>query len=54
VLVLLPIAALLAKSSTGGLDAFWREVSNPEAVAAISDADRSVIVVVINAVFGKP
>jgi sulfate transport system permease protein len=53
VLVLLPIAALLAKSSTGGLDAFWREVSNPEAVAAIKlTLIASVIVVVINAVFG--
>lgn len=53
VLVLLPIAALLAKSSTGGLDAFWREVSNPEAVAAIKlTLIASVIVVAINAVFG--
>jgi sulfate transport system permease protein len=53
VLVLLPIAALLAKSSTGGLDAFWREISNPEAVAAIKlTLIASVIVVVINAVFG--
>ena len=30
-----PIAALLAKSGTGGTAQFWREVSNPEAVAAI-------------------
>ncbi len=53
VLVLLPIAALLAKSSTGGLNAFWREISNPEAVAAIKlTLIASVIVVVINAVFG--
>jgi sulfate/thiosulfate transport system permease protein len=53
VLVLLPIAALLAKSSTGGLSAFGREISNPEAVAAIKlTLIASVIVVVINAVFG--
>ena len=52
-LVLLPIAALLAKSSTGGLSAFWREVSNPEAVAAIKlTLIASVIVVAINAFFG--
>jgi sulfate transport system permease protein len=51
--VLLPIAALLAKSSTGGLSAFWREISNPEAVAAIKlTLVTSVIVVAINAVFG--
>jgi sulfate transport system permease protein len=53
VLVLLPIAALLAKSGSGGLSAFWREVSNPEAVAAIKlTLIASVIVVLINAVFG--
>lgn len=52
-LVLLPIAALLVKSSTGGLGAFWREVSNPEAVAAIKlTLIVSVIVVAINAFFG--
>ena len=52
-LVLLPIAALLAKSDNGGLSAFWREVSNPEAVAAIKlTLIVSAIVVVINAVFG--
>jgi ABC-type sulfate transport system permease component len=33
--VLLPIAALLAKSSSGGTAAFWREISSPEALAAI-------------------
>jgi sulfate/thiosulfate transport system permease protein len=53
ILVLLPIAALLAKSATGGTSAFWREVSNPEAVAAIKlTLITSVIVVAINAVFG--
>jgi sulfate transport system permease protein len=53
ILVLLPIAALLAKSSSGGLSVFWREVSNPEAVAAIKlTLITSAIVVAINAVFG--
>jgi sulfate/thiosulfate transport system permease protein len=53
ILVLLPIAALIARSSTGGLGAFWREVSNPEAVAAIKlTLVAAAIVVLINAVFG--
>lgn len=53
ILVLLPIAALLAKSSNGGLSVFWREVSNPEAVAAIKlTLITSAIVVAINAVSG--
>jgi sulfate transport system permease protein len=53
VLVLLPLAALLAKSTKGGTGAFWREVSNPEAVAAIKlTLIVSAIVVLINAVFG--
>jgi sulfate/thiosulfate transport system permease protein len=53
VLVLLPVAALLAEASNGGVDAFWREVTSPEAQAAIKlTLVMSVIVVVINAVFG--
>jgi sulfate/thiosulfate transport system permease protein len=53
VLVLLPIAALLARSSSGGLSAFWREVTNPEALAAIKlTLAVSAIVVLINALFG--
>jgi sulfate transport system permease protein len=53
VLVLLPVAALLAKASSGGTSAFWREISNPEAWAAIKlTLTASAIVVVINAVFG--
>jgi len=53
VLVLLPVAALLAKSGAGGTGQFWREVSNPEAVAAIKlTLIISAIVVAINAVFG--
>jgi sulfate transport system permease protein len=53
ILVLLPIAALLAKAGSGGTSSFWREVSNPEAVAAIKlTLITSVIVVAINAFFG--
>lgn len=52
-LVLLPVAALLAKSGSGGTSAFWREVSNPEALAAIKlTLVVSLIVVSVNAVFG--
>jgi sulfate transport system permease protein len=52
-LVLLPVAALLAKSGSGGTSAFWREVSNPEALAAIKlTLVASAIVVAVNAVFG--
>ncbi|MGH2833766.1 MAG: ABC transporter permease, partial [Solirubrobacteraceae bacterium] len=53
VLVLLPIAALLAKSSIGGTAQFWREISNPEAFAAIKlTLTVSAIVVALNALFG--
>jgi sulfate transport system permease protein len=53
VLVLLPIAALLSKSLTGGFDAFRHEISSPEAVAAIKlTLITSAIAVVLNAVFG--
>jgi sulfate/thiosulfate transport system permease protein len=52
-LVLLPVAALLAKSSSGGASAFWREISNPEALAAIKlTLVASSIVVAVNAIFG--
>jgi sulfate transport system permease protein len=51
--VLLPLAAVLARSTDGGLGAFWRAVSAPEAVAAIKlTLIISVVVVAINAVFG--
>jgi sulfate/thiosulfate transport system permease protein len=52
-LVLLPIAALVAKADTGGLSTFWREVTRPESIAAIKlTLIVSAIVVAINAVFG--
>jgi len=53
VLVLLPVAALLAKAGSGGLDALWREVSGPQAQAAIRlTLAMSAIVVAVNALFG--
>jgi sulfate transport system permease protein len=53
VLVLLPLAAVLAKSGSGGTSAFWREISNPQALAAIKlTLAMSAIVVVVNAIFG--
>jgi sulfate transport system permease protein len=53
VLVLLPVAALLAKAGSGGAGAFWREVSGPQAQAAIKlTLVMSAIVVVVNAIFG--
>ena len=53
VLVLLPVAALLAKAGNGGVSAFWREVSGPEAKAAIElTLEMSALVVALNAVFG--
>jgi sulfate/thiosulfate transport system permease protein len=53
VLVLLPVAAVLAKAGSGGVSAFWKEVTNPQAQAAIKlTLAISAIVVVINAIFG--
>ena len=52
-LVLLPIAALTAKAFTGGPSVLWREVTNPEALAAVKlTLVVAVIVVALNAVFG--
>jgi sulfate transport system permease protein len=53
VLVLLPVAAVLARSTSEGPSAFWRDVSNPEAIAAIKlTLIVSAIVVIVNALFG--
>jgi sulfate/thiosulfate transport system permease protein len=53
VLVLLPLAALLASAAEGGPSAFWQSVSSPEAVAALKlTLIVSAIVVAINALFG--
>ncbi len=53
VLVLLPIAALLANAAKGGPSAFWSEVSAPEALAALKlTLIVSAIVVLVNALAG--
>jgi sulfate transport system permease protein len=51
--VLIPLAAVIARSTDGGLDAFWRAVTSPQAKAALElTVVASLIVVVINVVFG--
>jgi sulfate transport system permease protein len=53
VIVLLPLAAVVMRSTEGGFDAFWRAVSNPQAVAALRlTLLVSLGVVAINAVAG--
>jgi sulfate/thiosulfate transport system permease protein len=53
VIVLLPLAAVAARSMDGGLDAFWRAVSGAEAVAALKlTVIVSLIVAALNAVTG--
>jgi sulfate transport system permease protein len=53
VIVLLPIAALVVKSTSGGLGNFWDQVSSPEAWAALKlTFFCSLIVAAINAVMG--
>ncbi|HEY6761321.1 MAG TPA: sulfate ABC transporter permease subunit CysT [Baekduia sp.] len=53
VIVLLPLAALTAKSLDGGLSAFWDSVTSRQAVAALRfTVVVSVIVAAINAVAG--
>ncbi len=52
-MVLLPLAAVVAKSTEGGWDAFWNAVTSPQAMAALKlTVVASLIVVAINAVFG--
>ncbi|MEA2480431.1 MAG: sulfate/thiosulfate transport system permease protein, partial [Thermoleophilaceae bacterium] len=53
VIVLLPLAAVAAKSMEGGIGAFWDQVSSPEAVAALKlTLIVSAIVTAINVVTG--
>jgi sulfate/thiosulfate transport system permease protein len=53
VIVLLPLAAVAARSMDGGLDGFWTAVSGPEAVAALKlTVIVSLIVAALNAVTG--
>ncbi len=52
-IVLLPLAAVLDESLSGGLDAFWSSVTGAESMAALKlTVVCSLIVVAINAVFG--
>jgi sulfate transport system permease protein len=53
VIVLIPLAAVLLRSTESGLDGFWRAVSNPQAVAALRlTLLVSLAVVAVNAVAG--
>jgi sulfate transport system permease protein len=52
-IVLLPLAAVLARSLDGGLAAFWDDVSSRQAVSALRfTLVVSLVVAAINAVFG--
>ncbi len=52
-MVLLPISAVVAKSTSGGMGNFWDQVTSPPAVAALKlTVICSLIVVAINAVMG--
>jgi len=53
VIVLIPLAAVVARSADEGTGAFWRAVSSPQAVASLKlTLFVSLIVVAINAVTG--
>jgi sulfate transport system permease protein len=52
-IVLLPLAAVAARSLDGGLRGFWEAITDPQAVAALKlTVVVSLGVVVVNAVFG--
>ena len=52
-IVLIPIAAVVASSLEGGLSAFWDQVTSPSAVGALKlTFVASLIVVAVNAVTG--
>ena len=52
-IVLIPIAALVAKSTEGGLDAFWASLTSPLAVSALKlTLVASVIVALVNVIAG--
>ncbi|HEX2105358.1 MAG TPA: sulfate ABC transporter permease subunit CysT, partial [Solirubrobacteraceae bacterium] len=53
VIVLIPLAAVVARSTEGGLDAFWTAVSNRQAVSALRlTLGLSIAVAAVNAVAG--
>ncbi len=52
-IVLIPLAAVVAKSFEAGIGSFWEDVTSPQAVAALKlTLIASLVVVAINAVFG--
>jgi sulfate transport system permease protein len=52
-IVLIPIAALVAKSTEGGLDAFWTSLTSPLAISALKlTLVASVIVALVNVIAG--
>ena len=52
-IVLIPLAAVVAKSFENGLASFWEDVTAPQAVAALKlTLGASAVVVAINAFFG--
>jgi sulfate transport system permease protein len=53
VIVLIPLAAVVVRSTEGGTDTFWTAISNPQAIAALKlTLIASLVVVLINAVAG--
>ena len=53
VIVLIPLAAVVAKSTERGLGGFWATVSSPQAVAALKlSIGAAVLVALVNAVAG--
>jgi len=53
VIVLIPLGAVVLRSTEEGLGVFWNAISEPEAVAAIKlTVFSSLVIVAINAVFG--
>jgi sulfate/thiosulfate transport system permease protein len=52
-IVLIPLAALVAKSTGGGLDGFWTAVTSPQAIAALKlTLVASLIVALVNVIAG--
>src|SRR5215207_4514394 len=53
VIVLIPLAAVVLRSTEDGMSTFWNAISEPEAVSAIKlTVITSLVIVVVNAVFG--
>src|SRR5689334_4628924 len=53
IVVLLPLAAVVAKSFDGGLAAFWKAVTDPEAVSALKlTLVLALLVTIVNSVMG--